>query len=173
MPVSRALSPEVIESAMRRALTLAKQGPEANVNPQVGCVILGPSGEFVAEGWHKGAGTSHAEIAAMQHLSAESLAEAHRLTVVVTLEPCNHEGRTGPCAQALAKAGFGEVVYGMADPGQESAGGAATLRAAGIPTVGGILEAEARALLTPWLDRKLARAHGGVSHSDSIGGDGS
>ncbi|MFC5337592.1 bifunctional diaminohydroxyphosphoribosylaminopyrimidine deaminase/5-amino-6-(5-phosphoribosylamino)uracil reductase RibD [Leucobacter denitrificans] len=172
MPVSRTLSPEVIESAMRRALTLAERGPSTDVNPQVGCVILGPQGEFVAEGWHEGAGTPHAEIAAMQHLSDEHLAEARRLTVVVTLEPCNHQGRTGPCAQALSAAGFAEVVYGMADPGQESAGGASTLRAAGIPAVGGVLEEEARALLASWVERSAANARAGSS-AGSTGGGGS
>ena len=88
--------------AMRRALVLAANGPRG-LNPQVGAVILSPTGDVLAEGWHRGAGTAHAEVDA---LSALAPGEASGATAVVTLEPCNHTGRTGPCAQALIDAGI-------------------------------------------------------------------
>lgn len=157
MPASPALSLEVIESAMRRALELAKLGPADNENPQVGCVILGPNGESLAEGWHEGAGTPHAEASALKKLSPEVLAHAADLTAVVSLEPCNHTGRTGPCAQSLLAAGIGSVAYGMSDPGAASSGGAETLRAAGVHVTSGILETEATALLSPWVARYSRR----------------
>src|SRR4051794_4749777 len=83
--------------AMRRARDLAARGP-VGVNPQVGAVILAPDGTTLAEGWHRGAGTAHAEVDALSHLSPGA---ARGATAVVTLEPCNHTGRTGPCAVAL------------------------------------------------------------------------
>ncbi|WP_232299763.1 bifunctional diaminohydroxyphosphoribosylaminopyrimidine deaminase/5-amino-6-(5-phosphoribosylamino)uracil reductase RibD [Leucobacter komagatae] len=152
MPAAHVLSPEVIESAMRRALVLAAQGPEADENPQVGCVILDAAGETVAEGWHLGAGTPHAEVMALSKLPSD--AKAEDLTAVVTLEPCNHTGRTGPCAAALVASGIGAVAFGLPDPGEVSGGGAERLRAAGIPVAGGFLEAEGRAFLGPWLARQ-------------------
>src|SRR5688500_15753651 len=81
-------------SAMGRALTLALRGPRG-VNPQVGAVILSPDGVVLAEGWHRGAGTVHAEVDALSQLGD---GEARGATAVVTLEPCNHTGRTGPCS---------------------------------------------------------------------------
>ena len=98
---------ETIVSAMRRALALASRGPAVGDNPQVGCVLLDANGTVVAEGWHRGAGTAHAEVDALAQL-----ADARGLTAVVTLEPCNHTGRTGPCAQALIDAGVSRVVVG-------------------------------------------------------------
>ena len=159
MPASPALSLEVIESAMRRAFELAKRGPADNENPQVGCVILGNDGELLAEGWHEGAGTPHAEASALKKLSPEALAAAADLTAVVTLEPCNHTGRTGPCAEALIAAGIGAVAYGMSDPGDSSSGGADTLRAAGVHVTSGVLETEARSLLADWVVRHARATH--------------
>lgn len=156
MPAPHMLAPEVLESAMRRALVLAARGPAADINPQVGCVILGPEAEVIAEGWHEGAGTPHAEIMALSLLPAKWRDRAGELTAVVTLEPCNHLGRTGPCAVALTEVGIGAVAYGLSDPGDESGGGSATLRAAGVTVVGGVLEHEIRALLGSWLDRRRA-----------------
>ena len=100
--------------AMQHALVLAQNGPRG-VNPQVGAVILSPDGEVLAEGWHRGAGTSHAEIDALSKLAP---GEARGATAVVTLEPCNHHGRTGPCSEALIAAGVARVVYAIADPGR-------------------------------------------------------
>ena len=79
--------------AMGRALELAHNGPRG-VNPQVGAVILSPNGAVIAEGWHRGAGTVHAEVDALSQLTEGG---ARGATAVVTLEPCNHTGRTGPC----------------------------------------------------------------------------
>lgn len=140
-----------IESAMRRALDLASRGPSGNINPQVGCVILSPDLRIIAEGWHRGSGTPHAETDALSHLPVEWRDRAHELTAVVTLEPCNHTGRTGPCALALIDAGIGNVVYALGDPGEQSSGGADRLRSAGITVTGGVLALEARRLLAPWL----------------------
>lgn len=132
--------------AMRRGLDLASRGPVTGGNPQVGCVLLDDSGAIVAEGWHRGAGTAHAEVDALSRV-----ADAHGLTAVVTLEPCNHTGRTGPCAQALIDAGVARVVYAISDPGHESGGGAARLRAAGIDVIAGVLADDASELLHVWL----------------------
>ncbi len=134
------------DAAMRRALDLAARGPVTGGNPQVGCVLLDDAGRIVAEGWHHGAGTAHAEVDTLSRV-----ADPRGLTAVVTLEPCNHTGRTGPCAQALIEAGVARVVYAISDPGHESGGGAQRLRDAGIEVIGGVLADEARALLHEWL----------------------
>ena len=131
--------------AMRRALEIAATpGVPLGPNPRVGCVLLRPDGTVVAEGHHRGAGTPHAEIDAL----ARAGADARGTTAVVTLEPCNHTGRTGPCALALIDAGVARVVYAQADPNPLAAGGAGTLRAAGIAVEGGLLADDA-ALLNP------------------------
>lgn len=148
------LGRETLETAMRRALELAARGPADNPNPQVGCVILDPEGNIVAEGWHRGAGTPHAEVAALAALPDEWRARANELTAVATLEPCNHTGRTGPCAVALSEARIGTVVYSVSDPGDASSGGAATLRRAGAEVLGGVLKAEGLELLASWLERQ-------------------
>lgn len=137
---------ETIVSAMHRALGLARRGPAVGENPQVGCVLIDTDGRVAAEGWHHGAGTPHAEVDALAQL-----ADARGLTAVVTLEPCNHTGRTGPCAQALIDAGVARVVYAVDDPNPLAGGGADRLRAAGIAVQGGVLTAEAEELLRPWL----------------------
>lgn len=136
------------ENAMRRALELALRGPAFGVNPQVGAVILDESLNIVAEGWHEGAGTPHAEVMALSQLPSPLPAG---YTAVVTLEPCNHTGRTGPCAQALIAAGISRVVFASADPGVESGAGASTLRDAGVEVIGGVLETEADSQARVWL----------------------
>jgi len=145
------IADENIVAAMRRALSIATHGPAVGVNPQVGCVILGPDGALVAEGWHRGAGTAHAEVDALGKLPREPGAHRSGLTAVVTLEPCNHTGRTGPCAQALIDAGISRVVYALDDPNEVAGGGADRLRSAGIAVTGGMLADEAAELLRPWL----------------------
>jgi len=150
------LGRETLETAMRRALELAARGLADNPNPRVGCVILDPAGNIVAEGWHRGAGTPHAEVAALAALPDEWRARANELTAVATLEPCNHTGRTGPCAVALSEARIGTVVYSVSDPGDASSGGAATLRSAGAEVLGGVLEPEGLELLASWLERQGA-----------------
>lgn len=82
---------------------------------RVGCVLLAADGSVIAEGFHRGAGTPHAEVAALRSATRNGpLPDG--VTAVVTLEPCNHTGRTGPCAQALIEAGIAKVVYGQGDP---------------------------------------------------------
>src|ERR1051325_3771659 len=92
-------------SAMDRALQLATRGPRG-ANPQVGAVILSPDGTVLAEGWHHGAGTPHAEVDALSKLAPGA---ARGATAVVPLEPCTHTGRPGPCAVALLEAGIERV----------------------------------------------------------------
>lgn len=142
---------EGYEAPMRRALELASNGP-TGVNPQVGCVLLSPDGTIIAEGWHRGVATPHAEVDALSHLPAiGGVPQAHGLTAVVTLEPCNHTGHTGPCSIALVSAGVARVVYAISDPGQESSGGAQRLREVGIEVISGVLERETTEFLRPWL----------------------
>ena len=126
-------------AAMTRALELALLGPATGVNPQVGAVILDHNGKIIAEGWHMGSGTPHAEVVALAQLAVIP----DGATAVVTLEPCNHTGKTGPCAQALIKAGISRVVYASSDVGGVSAGGAQTLRDAGIEVIGGVMASQA------------------------------
>ena len=138
----------LVRSVMQRALQLAGHGPATGVNPQVGCVILNANGDTLAEGWHRGAGSRHAEVDALSQLAPGA---ARGSTAVVTLEPCNHVGRTGPCSLALIEAGVARVVYSVTDPGEHSCGGAKQLRAAGVEVHGGLFTEEGEALLGDWL----------------------
>jgi diaminohydroxyphosphoribosylaminopyrimidine deaminase/5-amino-6-(5-phosphoribosylamino)uracil reductase len=141
-------------AAMRRALELA-QSPDAPVgpNPRVGCVLLRPDGSVLAEGYGRGAGNRHGEADALFQAGGR----ADGATAVVTLEPCNHVGRTASCAVALRDAGVRRVVFGQADTNPIAGGGADTLRAAGVDTEGGVLAEEARAVNPIWT---FAVAHG-------------
>lgn len=131
---------------MERALGLAGRGPETDPNPRVGCVLV-RDGRVVGEGHHAGAGTPHAEVVALRAAAGE----ARDATAYVTLEPCAHTGRTGPCADALVAAGVRSVVYAQADPNPAAAGGADRLRAAGIEVVHDPAhEAAARVLNEVW-----------------------
>jgi len=160
------MATDVEIAAMRRALELAAKGPQSR-NPQVGAVILAADGSALAEGWHRGAGTAHAEVDALTKLGGS----AAGATAIVTLEPCNHTGRTGPCAEALIAAGVARVVYAVSDPGEYSGGGAERLRAAGIDVERDVLGDEARAFLDPWLaSRALARPHVTVKWAQSLDG---
>ncbi len=135
------------QAAMRRALALAASpGVPLGPNPRVGCVLLDREGRTVAEGHHRGAGTAHAEADAL----ARAGESARGTTAVVTLEPCNHTGRTGPCAAALVAAGVRRVVFAQADANPVASGGAAHLRAHGLEVESGLLEAEARELNRVW-----------------------
>lgn len=162
------LDQTLIEDAMRRALIISRRGPADDPNPRVGCVLLDAEGRIVAEGWHRGSGTPHAEIDALRQLPEAWRPRAAELTAVVSLEPCNHTGRTGPCALALLESGIGSVAYALADPGAEAGGGAETLRAAGVEVRGGVLPGEARAVLGPWLARQAAPA---VERSERVDGE--
>jgi diaminohydroxyphosphoribosylaminopyrimidine deaminase/5-amino-6-(5-phosphoribosylamino)uracil reductase len=132
---------------MRRALDRAALGPGYGANPRVGCVVLDRTGAVAGEGHHLGAGTAHAEVVAL----AAAGAAARNGTAVVTLEPCNHIGRTGPCTQALIAAGVTRVVIAGIDPNPEATGGVRVLRAAGIDVETGLLAAESAALNRRWL----------------------
>lgn len=172
------------EAHMARAIELARRGLyTTDPNPRVGCVII--DGErILGEGWHARAGEAHAEIAALRATGvgesggaaaaagwapgASGIGRSVRgATAYVTLEPCSHVGRTGPCADALIEAGIRRVVCGSVDPNPLVAGrGIERLRAAGIAVSTGVLEAEARALNPgffsrfergrPWVRLKLA-----------------
>jgi diaminohydroxyphosphoribosylaminopyrimidine deaminase / 5-amino-6-(5-phosphoribosylamino)uracil reductase len=140
--------------AMQRALHLAASpGVPRHPNPRVGCVLLAPDGTTVGEGYHDGAGNPHAEIEALK--SAGDLARG--AVAFVTLEPCNHTGRTGPCAEALIEAGVTKVVVAQRDPNPIARGGLETLAAAGIEVEHGLLVDDARALNPTWT---FAHEHG-------------
>lgn len=132
------------EAYMQRALELALQA-EGNTrpNPMVGCVIVDAEGNIVGEGYHHKAGEPHAEVNAL----AEAKQMAQGATAYVTLEPCAHYGRTGPCCVALARAGIGKVVVACLDPNPKVAGqGLEYLRLQGIEVVTGVCEKEAQRL---------------------------
>jgi diaminohydroxyphosphoribosylaminopyrimidine deaminase / 5-amino-6-(5-phosphoribosylamino)uracil reductase len=132
---------------MRRALQLAASGPWPDPNPRVGCVLVGADGTTAGEGYHHGAGSPHAEIEALK-----AAGEAARgATAYVTLEPCSHTGRTGPCTDALIRGGVSRVVFAQSDPNPDAAGGAERLHAAGIQVTGGLLAEQAEALNARWV----------------------
>ncbi len=147
MTGSREATPAEL-AAMDRALALAALGPARGPNPQVGCVLLGPDGAVLGEGRHAGAGTPHAEPAAV---AAAASADLRGAVVVVTLEPCNHTGRTGPCSELLLERGVSRVVYAVGDPDPVAAGGAERLRSAGVEVLGGVRASEGEGLLEVWL----------------------
>ena len=133
------------EFYMKRALELARKAEgETSPNPMVGCVILDAEGRVAGEGWHHKAGQPHAEIKAMEDMKRRNM-KGH--TAYVSLEPCSHYGRTGPCCDALIRAGFKRVVAAMVDPNPKVAGrGLRRMRDAGIEIRVGVCEQEARRL---------------------------
>ena len=148
---------------MSRALALARRGLyTTDPNPHVGCVLV-QDGEIVGEGWHERAGEAHAEPVAL----AAAGGKARGATAYVSLEPCCHQGRTGPCTDALIAAGVARVVYALQDPNPRvSGGGDEQLRRAGIDVRGGLMAEGSRELncgyvkrMTtglPWVRVKLA-----------------
>ncbi len=136
---------EAFEQSMRAALELAARGPLVDPNPRVGCVLV-RDGSIVGRGWHAGAGTPHAEVGAI----AEAGDRARGATAFVTLEPCAHTGRTGPCVDALTAAGVSTVVYGQSDPNPVARGGGEVLRRRGIEVHSGVLAEHAAALNERW-----------------------
>lgn len=131
------------EAWMRRALELARKGlGRTSPNPAVGAVVV-HEGKAIGEGWHRRAGGPHAEIFALR-AAGEG---ARGATLYVTLEPCCHVGRTGPCVEAVLAAGCGRVVVGAVDPNPRvRGGGIRRLRRKGIEVTVGVLAAECRAL---------------------------
>jgi diaminohydroxyphosphoribosylaminopyrimidine deaminase/5-amino-6-(5-phosphoribosylamino)uracil reductase len=147
---------------MARALELARLGwGQTAPNPMVGAVVV-RDGEIVGEGHHSGAGEPHAEIDAL----GQAGERARGATLYVTLEPCNHHGRTPPCTNAIIAAGITRVVAAVGDPNPAAAGGAEKLRASNVAVDFGVCEAEARELIAaflasfslkrPWVTLKLA-----------------
>ncbi len=136
---------DVDTKMMARALALSHEG-DPSPNPHVGSVVADGS-SIIAEGFHAAAGLEHAEIVALR-----AAGEAARgKTLYVTLEPCNHEGRTPPCVDGILKAGIGRVVVGCRDPNPlVPGGGIERLREAGVEVVVGVLEKEAKAAIRPW-----------------------
>jgi diaminohydroxyphosphoribosylaminopyrimidine deaminase/5-amino-6-(5-phosphoribosylamino)uracil reductase len=135
--------------AMQRAIALAGKGlGKTAPNPIVGAVIIDAAGNVVGEGFHDRVNSpDHAEVVAIKAAGNKSTGA----TIVVTLEPCNHTGSTGPCVQVIIDAGITTVVYAVVDPNESAAGGAAALRAAGITVVEGVLKDEAAFSNRAWL----------------------
>lgn len=132
---------------LAHALALAGRGePTTRPNPPVGCVLV-RDGEVVGRGWHERAGGAHAEVAAL----ADAGDAARGATAYVTLEPCDHEGRTGPCSVALLEAGVARVVAARRDPVEGHGGGLQRLAEAGVEVEVVPLDGWADALLHPWL----------------------
>jgi len=133
---------------MQRALELARRGiAVSSPNPAVGCVILDCAGQVVGEGWHEYDLLDHAEVVALKGAQQHAADRLRGGTAYVTLEPCNHTGRTPPCAEALIAAGLSRVVVATIDPNPDVAGhGLDTLRAAGIEVTFGVCQPEARRL---------------------------
>ncbi|MGH7637766.1 MAG: bifunctional diaminohydroxyphosphoribosylaminopyrimidine deaminase/5-amino-6-(5-phosphoribosylamino)uracil reductase RibD [Gemmatimonadaceae bacterium] len=140
------------ETLMRRALALARGGwGQTAPNPMVGAVVV-RDGEIVGEGWHERFGEPHAEVNALRAAGDR----ARGATLIVTLEPCRHHGKTPPCTDAIVAAGIRRVVIGALDPGRESGGGAALLRDAGIEVDRGILAAASRELNAPFFHAQVS-----------------
>lgn len=133
------------EDLMARAIELSRNGFPAP-NPHVGCVIE-RDGEIVGEGFHDHAGGPHAEVNAL----AQAGQKAKGATAYVTLEPCNHHGRTGPCSEALLNAGVARVVIACPDLNPRAMGGAQRLREAGVEVVEGVMLQEAREANEMWI----------------------
>lgn len=136
-------------SMMARAMQLARRGQYSSMpNPHVGCILV-RDGHVIGEGFTRPAGGNHAEIEALQ-----AAGDARGATAYVTLEPCSHQGKTGPCADALIHAGVTRVVVAMPDPNPLVAGaGIERLRAAGVAVECGLLEAEARRVIPGFIAR--------------------
>lgn len=159
---------------MNKALEQAAQALFlSSPNPRVGCVIVDPAGQIIGQGFTQQAGGAHAEVMALRDAATKGK-NVHGATAYVTLEPCSHQGRTGPCCDALVAAGIGKVVGALTDPNPQVAGrGFERLRAAGVEVEVGIGAAESRELnlgffsrmirSTPWVRMKAASSLDGVT----------
>ncbi|TDE47510.1 bifunctional diaminohydroxyphosphoribosylaminopyrimidine deaminase/5-amino-6-(5-phosphoribosylamino)uracil reductase RibD, partial [Nonomuraea mesophila] len=150
-------TPEQDAAHMARAVELAGRGRGGtSPNPVVGCVVLDAAGHVAGEGFHAYAGGPHAEVVAL----AQAGERARGGTAYVTLEPCDHTGRTGPCSRALLDAGVARVVIAVTDPNPKAAGGAARLRAHGVSVTSGVLAGAAERGNEEWLTyARLGRSH--------------
>ena len=137
--------------AMQRAITLSEKGlGKCAPNPIVGAVIIDKDGKVIGEGFHdRMSSKDHAEVVAINNAGARTKGA----TMVVTLEPCNHLGQTGPCTQAIIDAGITTVVYAVSDPNPAASGGEAKLKAAGINVVSNVLSKEAAYANRAWLTK--------------------
>ncbi len=135
--------------AMQRAIALSEKGlGKTAPNPIVGAVIIDSTGKIIAEGFHdRMQSDDHAEVVAIKAAGNQT----QGATIVVTLEPCNHIGKTDPCTQAIIDSGISTVVFAVSDPNSIASGGAAKLRAAGITVVEGVLKEEAALSNRAWL----------------------
>ena len=136
------------EAAMARAIDCARLGlGKTFPNPIVGAVITSATGEFISEGFHQGA--DHAEVIAIKaakEIPAGSI-------IYVSLEPCNHHGKTPPCVDAIIEAGISKVIYAASDPNPVASGGADRLQGAGIEVISGLNEIQARNENRAWLTK--------------------
>ena len=154
-----------MQRAMLRANKLSLRGlGRTSPNPIVGAVIVNDDGQDISSGFHVGG--DHAEIVALKNAQSSGISDFSSLTLVVTLEPCNHHGKTPPCSDAIIKAGFARVIYAVADPNPIARGGADKVREAGIEVIDGIekeyVAFSNRAWLkkvntgSPWIITKIA-----------------
>ena len=148
------LMPKTDQDYMALAIAAAKNGLGAvEPNPMVGCVIVAED-QVIGIGWHEKFGGPHAEINAIGSVKADSNAKIAGATAYVSLEPCSHQGKTGPCCEALIAAKIGRVVVAVVDPNPQVAGqGIKRLEAAGIEVVIGVLADDAQQVLAPYLKR--------------------
>ena len=137
--------------AMQRAIALSLKGlGKTSPNPIVGAVIVNSDGQVVGEGFHdRMSSPDHAEVVALKAAGVK----AKGGTMVVTLEPCNHTGATGPCSKAIADAGISKVFYAVKDPNKKAAGGAQALRDQGVQVESGVLESDAAYANRAWLTK--------------------
>jgi diaminohydroxyphosphoribosylaminopyrimidine deaminase/5-amino-6-(5-phosphoribosylamino)uracil reductase len=135
-------------AAMHAALDAALRG-RRGANPLVGAAVLGRDGS-IATGMHRGPGTAHAEIGAISAARERDI-DLSTATLLVTLEPCHHTGRTGPCTEAIIGSGLRDVVFALPDPNPVAAGGAAALVTAGVRVRQGLMAEDARRLNPGWL----------------------
>ena len=152
------MSESLFAPFMREALALTENGRwSACPNPTVGAVLV-RDGRVVARGWHHAAGQPHAEVECLRDAQRQGIDPA-QCTLVVTLEPCNHYGKTPPCSEAVLAAGIRRVVIGLHDPTPKAAGGAERLRAAGVDVIGPVCEQECRDQVADFLAWQQGRPY--------------
>ena len=140
------MAKDVDQELMRRAIALGEKG-DPSPNPHVGSVVADAEGNVLGEGFHESTGMDHGEVAALKAAGSKARGQ----TLYVSLEPCNHQGRTPPCVDAILAAGIKRVVIGCPDPNPRvPGGGAGRLREAGVEVVEGVLQAEAQNLIKAW-----------------------